>query len=218
MNTYLKHYIDGAWVESTGSETRTVLNPATEEPVSEVIMGTEADVDKAVAAAKAAFPAFSQTTSEERVALLGRVQQEYAKRIPDIAQAISEEMGCPISIAGTAQSGSGMGHLASTIKALEGFAFSESTGDNKVLYEPVGVVALITPWNWPMNQIVAKSRPRARGRQLRDPQALRADPGKRAYLCRDPRRGGRSRGRVQAWCRAMGRGWVPRSPSTRTST
>ena len=159
MNTYLKHYIGGAWVESTGNETKTVLNPATEEPVSEVILGTEADVDKAVAAAKAAFPEFSQTTTEERSALLGRIQAEYAKRVPDIARAISEEMGCPISVASTAQSGSGLGHLGSTIKALEGFAFSESTGDNKVLYEPVGVVALITPWNWPMNQIVAKVAP-----------------------------------------------------------
>lgn len=159
MNRYHQHYIGGQWVDSTGSETKTVLNPATEEPVSEVVLGSEADVDKAVAAAKQAFPAFSQTSKEERLALLGRIQAEYAKRIPDIAKAISEEMGCPISIASTAQSGSGMGHLGSTIQALTDFEFSESTGDNRVLYEGIGVVALITPWNWPMNQIVAKVAP-----------------------------------------------------------
>ncbi len=159
MNRYLQHYIGGQWVDSTGSETKTVLNPATEEPVSEVVLGTSEDVDKAVAAARKAWETYSETSKEERLALLGRIQAEYAKRIPDIAKAISEEMGCPISIASTAQSGSGMGHLGSTIKALEEFEFVEKTGDNRVLFEAVGVVALITPWNWPMNQIVAKVAP-----------------------------------------------------------
>jgi aldehyde dehydrogenase (NAD+) len=159
MNKYLQHYIGGQWVDSTGSETKTILNPATEEPVSEVVLGTEADVDKAVDAAKKAFPAYSQTSKEERLALLKRIQEEYAKRIPDIAKAISEEMGAPISIASTAQSGSGMGHIGATIAALENFEFVESTGQNRVLYEATGVVALITPWNWPMNQIVAKVAP-----------------------------------------------------------
>jgi len=159
MNEYLKHYIGGQWVASEGGSTRTVINPATEEPVSEVVLGTAADVDKAVKAARAAFASFGQSSKEERLALLTRIQEEYAKRIPDIAKAISEEMGCPISVASTAQAGSGMGHLASTIAALEGFEFTESTGQNFVQFEPIGVVALITPWNWPMNQIVAKVAP-----------------------------------------------------------
>ena len=159
MNQYLQHYIGGAWIDSTGKDTKTVVNPATEEPVSEVVLGTQADVDKAVAAAKEAFPSYSQTGKDERLALLGRIQEEYGKRVPDIAKAISEEMGCPISTASTAQSGAGLGHIGSTIEALKGFEFSESTGENKVLYEAAGIVALITPWNWPMNQIVAKVAP-----------------------------------------------------------
>jgi len=159
MKSYTKHYIDGQWVESEGGRRHVVVNPATEEPASEVTLGTAADVDRAVKAARRAFESFSQTSREERVALLQRIIGEYQKRIPDIAQAISEEMGAPISIAQTAQSGSGMGHLASTVEALQGFSFEESTGKNKVVYEPIGVVALITPWNWPMNQIVAKVAP-----------------------------------------------------------
>jgi aldehyde dehydrogenase (NAD+) len=159
MNAYLQHYIGGQWIDSEGGTTHEVVNPATEEPVSTVILGTAADVDKAVKAARRAFESFSQTSKEERLALLGRIIEEYKKRIPDIAKAISEEMGAPISIALTAQSGSGLGHLASTLEALNGFEFEESTGKNKVLYEAIGVVALITPWNWPMNQIAAKVAP-----------------------------------------------------------
>ncbi|MXP25365.1 aldehyde dehydrogenase family protein [Altererythrobacter indicus] len=159
MNKYLQHYIGGHWVDSDGSETKAVINPATEEAVSEVILGTSSDVDKAVQAAQKAFPSFSETTKEERLALLKRIQEEYAKRVPDIAKAISEEMGCPIDVASTAQSGSGLGHIASTINALENFEMVESTGDNRVIFEATGVVALITPWNWPMNQIVAKVAP-----------------------------------------------------------
>ncbi|MXO66055.1 aldehyde dehydrogenase family protein [Altericroceibacterium endophyticum] len=159
MNKYLQHYIGGHWVDSEGSETRTVINPATEDAVSEVVMGTAGDVDKAVQAAKQAFPSYSQSTKEERLALLKRIQDEYAKRVPDIAQAITEEMGCPINTSSTAQSGAGLGHIASTINALENFEMVESTGDNRVMFEAAGIVALITPWNWPMNQIVAKVAP-----------------------------------------------------------
>jgi len=159
MKSYTKHYIDGSWVESSGTARHTVINPATEEPTSEVVLGTAEDVDRAVKAARHAFETFSQTTRDERIALIGRIAEEYKKRIPDIAKAISEEMGCPISIAQTAQAGSGLGHFGATIEALKGFAFEESTGKNHVVYEPIGVVALITPWNWPMNQIVAKVAP-----------------------------------------------------------
>ena len=159
MNQYLKHYINGQWTDSVGGRLHTVLNPATEQPVSAVMLGTAADVDLAVKAARAAFESFSQTTKEERMALLGRVIEGYKARIGDIAKAISEEMGAPISLAQTAQAGSGMGHLGATLEALKNFEFEESTGKNKVVFEPIGVVALITPWNWPMNQICAKVAP-----------------------------------------------------------
>lgn len=159
MNQYLKHYINGQWTDSVGGRLHTVVNPATEQPVSQVVLGTAADVDAAVAAARAAFDSFSQTTKEERLALLGRVIEGYKARIGDIAKAISEEMGAPISLAQTAQAGSGMGHLGATLEALKNFDLEESTGKNKVVFEPIGVVALITPWNWPMNQICAKVAP-----------------------------------------------------------
>ena len=159
MNQYLKHYINGQWTDSVGGRLHTVLNPATERPVSEVMLGTAADVDAAVTAARAAFETFSQTTKDERLALLGRIVEGYKARIGDIAKAISEEMGAPISLAQTAQAGSGMGHLGATLEALKNFDLEESTGKNKVVFEPIGVVALITPWNWPMNQICAKVAP-----------------------------------------------------------
>ena len=159
MKSYLKQYIDGQWVDSEGGEKHVVINPATEEPASEVVYGTKADVDKAVKAARKAFESYSEWTREQRLELLGKVLAEYQKRIPDIAKAISEEMGAPISMASTAQSGAGLGHIATTIETLKNFEFEESTGKNKVVREPIGVVALITPWNWPMNQIVAKVAP-----------------------------------------------------------
>jgi len=143
--SYLKHYIGGQWVDSEGGKRHEVINPATEEASTEITLGSKADVDKAVKAARAAFEANYGTSKEERVALLGRILAEDQKRMPDIAEAISTEMGCPISTASTAQSGSGMGHLASTIEALKCFEEEESTGKNKVVFEPIGVVALITP-------------------------------------------------------------------------
>ncbi|WP_226634187.1 aldehyde dehydrogenase family protein [Novosphingobium profundi] len=159
MKSYLQNYIDGKWVDSTGGVKHTVINPATEGPASEIVLGTSADVDAAVTAARTAFETFSQTTREERMELLGKVIEAYKARIPDIAEAIAVEMGCPISTASTAQAGSGLGHLAQALAALEKFEFSEEVGDNVVVREPIGVVGLITPWNWPMNQIVAKVGP-----------------------------------------------------------
>ncbi|MBC2778413.1 aldehyde dehydrogenase family protein [Parasphingopyxis marina] len=159
MDSYLKHYINGEWVESEGGTRHEVINPATEEASTEITLGSPADVDKAVAAARTAFESFSRTSVEERIALLEKIVEEYKKRAPDIARAISTEMGCPISLSQTAQVGSGIGHFISTIKALKDFHFEEQIGENKVVHEPIGVVALITPWNWPMNQIVAKVAP-----------------------------------------------------------
>ncbi|ATY33511.1 aldehyde dehydrogenase family protein [Sphingomonas psychrotolerans] len=159
MKSYPQHYIDGHWVDSLGGRKLEVINPATERPASEIVLGTAEDVDAAVAAARRAFESFSQASKEERIALLERVMAEYQKRVPEIAEAIATEMGCPISVAMTAQAGSGMGHLGHALKALREYGFQEKIGDNMVIREPIGVVALITPWNWPMNQIVAKVGP-----------------------------------------------------------
>lgn len=159
MGSYLKHYIDGAWVESEGGSRHAVINPATEEPVSEITLGSQADVDKAVAAAARAFEDFSRTSVEERAALLERVLEEYKKRTGDMAEAISLEMGAPVGLAKTAQVGSGIGHLKAAVAALRDFAFEERIGDSLVVHEPIGVVAMITPWNWPLNQIVSKVAP-----------------------------------------------------------
>jgi len=157
---YLQHYIDGRWVDAQQDCAKhTVINPATEQPVSEVILGRDGDVDLAVCAARRAFASFSSSSRDERIALLQAIVAQYKIRIDDIARSISEEMGCPISVAKTAQAGAGLGHLGATLDALQGFEFEVSTGQNRVLYEPIGVVALITPWNWPMNQILAKVAP-----------------------------------------------------------
>lgn len=159
MKSYPQNYIDGKWVDSIGGTPHAVTNPATEASSSNIVLGSVADVDAAVAAARRAFATFSQTTKEERIALLGRVIEEYKARVPDIAEAIATEMGCPISIASTAQAGSGLGHLGQALKTLSEYEFEEKVGDNKVVREAIGVVGLITPWNWPMNQIVAKVGP-----------------------------------------------------------
>ena len=159
MRSHLKHYIDGAWVDSEGGVRAEVINPATEQPCTEITLGSKADVDKAVAAARRAFEHWSRSTVAERQALLGRIIEEYRKRLPDLAAAMSEEMGAPIGLSQAAQAPTGLGHFAATLKALGDFAWEEQVGRAKVVHEPLGVVAMITPWNWPLNQICAKVAP-----------------------------------------------------------
>jgi len=159
MRSYLKQFIGGEWLDSQGGTRHEVINPATEEAVTEITLGSEADVDAAVAAARKAFESFSRTSVEERVALIERILTEYKTRAADMAEAISLEMGAPISLAKTAQVGSGLGHLMSAAKALQDFQFEEQIGNSLVVHEPIGVVAMITPWNWPLNQIVSKVAP-----------------------------------------------------------
>ncbi len=154
-----QHYIGGAWVASVGGRLHQVINPATEEAASTVVLGTAADVDAAVAAARAAFPAFSQTSRADRLALLNRIVAEYKKRAADLARSMATEMGAPLSFASTAQVGAGLGGFAGTIAALEAFSFSEPYQNGIVVYEPIGVVGMITPWNWPLNQIALKVAP-----------------------------------------------------------
>jgi aldehyde dehydrogenase (NAD+) len=163
MDSYLKNYINGAWVDSIGGKRHEVISPSTEEPCTEITLGTVADVDAAVAAAKTAFKSFSQTSREERVALMERIVEEYKKRIPDLARSMAMEMGAPMSFAQTAQVGAGIGGFMGTIAALKEFKFSEQVGAGTAVYEPIGVVGMITPWNWPLNQIALKVAPALAG-------------------------------------------------------
>ena len=163
MDSYLKNYINGAWVDSIGGTRYEVISPSTEEACTEITLGTVADVDAAVAAAKEAFKTWSQTTREERLALMGRIVEEYKKRIPDLARSMATEMGAPMSFAQTAQVGAGIGGFMGTMAALENFEFSEKVGANTAVYEPIGVVGMITPWNWPLNQIALKVAPALAG-------------------------------------------------------
>ena len=159
MDSYLKHYINGQWVDSIGGKRHQVISPSTEEPCTEITLGTQADVDAAVKAAREAFKSWSQTTREERVAVMERIVEEYKKRVPDLARSMANEMGAPVSFASTAQVGAGIGGFLGTIGALKDFAFTEQQGANTIAYEPIGVVGMITPWNWPLNQIALKVAP-----------------------------------------------------------
>ena len=163
MDSYLKHYINGQWVDSIGGKRHLVISPSTEEPCTEITLGTQADVDAAVKAATAAFETYSQTSREERLALLGRIVEEYKKRVGDLAKSMANEMGAPLNFAATAQVGAGIGGFLGTIEALKTFEFSERHGANLVVYEPIGVVGMITPWNWPLNQIALKVAPALAG-------------------------------------------------------
>ncbi|MHB1999195.1 MAG: aldehyde dehydrogenase family protein [Solirubrobacteraceae bacterium] len=154
-----KLYIDGEWVDPSSSETLDVINPATEQPIATIALGDEQDVNRAVEAAKRAFESFSQTSKQERVDLLSRVIERYKARMEDIARAVSQEMGAPIGLARAAQAPAGLGHLKATLAALEEETFTETLGTTTIVYEPVGVCGLITPWNWPLNQIAAKVAP-----------------------------------------------------------
>ncbi len=159
MADHLNFYIDGAWVAPAEPKPFDVINPATEEPCARISLGSAKDVDRAVKAAKAAFPKFSRTSREERVALLEAIVAAYKKRYDDIAKAISMEMGAPMTLATKAQAATGVGHLNQMIKVLKEFSFEEQRGSTLLAKEPVGVCGFITPWNWPINQIVCKVAP-----------------------------------------------------------
>ena len=156
-------YIDGAWVDPATPNDLEVINPSTEAACAVISLGSEADTNAAVAAAKAAFPGWSQTPVDERIAMLERLADIYDARSAEMGEAISLEMGAPIDMAMTAQVGAGSWHLRNTIDTLKNFAFEEPLGDHApgdwILKEPVGVVAMITPWNWPMNQVTLKVGP-----------------------------------------------------------
>ncbi len=163
MSNNLKFYIDGAWVDPVIPHRIAVIDPATEEPFTEISGGSVADVDIAVAAAKAAFPAFSRTTKKERLELLKECLAAYNRRFDDIAAACAQEMGAPIGFAKEAQAFVGRAHFQALIDVFEHFEFTEKRGTTRVVKEPIGVVGLITPWNWPLNQIVCKVAPALAG-------------------------------------------------------
>ena len=155
----MKFYIDGAWVDPVTPKSRPVINPATEQAMYDIALGSAADVDKAVKAARKAFETFSQTTREERVALLERIIEVYKSRAKDLGAAISDEMGAPLGFAEKFQVGAGLGHIVATLDVLKTYHFEEQMGSAMVVREPIGVVGMITPWNWPMNQITCKVAP-----------------------------------------------------------
>ena len=155
-----RFYIDGRWVEPVrpGDEI-VVVNPATEEKVAHVAAASPADVEAAVQAAHRAFESYSQTTREERLELLRRVREAYKKRIPDIAAAMTTEVGIPRGLAEGGQALAGARHLKEAIEALRDYPLTEDWGSTRIVREPVGVCALLAPWNWPMNQVTAKVGP-----------------------------------------------------------
>jgi aldehyde dehydrogenase (NAD+) len=159
MRDYLKFYIDGAWVQPAFPNTLDVINPATERPAGRINLGTAADVDRAVTAARRAFETYSQTTREDRLALLGRIVDTYKRRYNDMAAAITEEMGAPISLSQTAQAAIGLGHFQAAQAILQNYVFAEMHGTTLIAHEPIGVCGFITPWNWPVNQMACKVAP-----------------------------------------------------------
>lgn len=159
MQEHLKFYINGQWVDPVTPKTLDVINPTTEEPFATISLGSAADVDKAVKAAKDAFESYSRTSVKERIELLGAILAEYQKRYDEIATAISTEMGAPIGLSKAAQAATGLAHFSTAIEILKNYEFEEKKGAYVLRKEPVGVCGLITPWNWPINQISCKVAP-----------------------------------------------------------
>jgi len=159
MRDYQKMYIDGAWVDSAGGQPLDVINPATEAVAGVITNGSAEDVDRAVKAARRAFVSWSRSSRAERIELLSNILAEYQKRSKDLAEAVTEEMGAPAWLAAQAHVTLGGGHLHTAIEILKTYPFSTDRGETRVLREPIGVCALITPWNWPLNQIACKVAP-----------------------------------------------------------
>jgi aldehyde dehydrogenase (NAD+) len=156
MKDKFQFYINGSWVNSESNEKIEVINPANEEIIGHVIAGTKEDIDKAVAAAFQAFSSFQYTSKEERIELLNNIISEYENRYDDFVQAITEEMGAPLWLSEKAQASTGIKNIHETLDALKDYQFEKPEGDYTLIKEPIGVIGMITPWNWPMNQITTK--------------------------------------------------------------
>jgi len=159
MRQLHQHYINGEWVSAPGAAVLDIINPATAQKSGEMVLGTQAEVDAAVAAAKKAFETFGYSSREDRLEILQNIKAEYKRRIHEMAEAITEEMGAPVQLANAAHAPAGLGHLATAIAVLKDFSFSEDRGTTRIAKEPIGVVGMITPWNWPINQIACKVAP-----------------------------------------------------------
>lgn len=159
MREYLNFYIDGHWVEPFERKTLDVENPATQEVCGRIALGSSIDADRAVKAARKAFAGWSQSSRRERLDLLQSIAAEYKKRAGDLAAAVTEEMGAPVALAQSAQVPLALSHLSVALDVLPDFAFEERRGATLLLKEPIGVCGLITPWNWPLNQIAVKVIP-----------------------------------------------------------
>lgn len=159
MENLEKFYIDGAWCEPQGEQHRDLVNPATEDVYGRLRMGSAQDADRAVSAARRAFAGYSEWTREQRIALLERVVEVYLRRLPELGQAVCTEMGAPLQMAIQMHAGIGLGHWKANLDILRSYRFEQDVGKSVVRREPVGVCALITPWNWPLNQMVCKIAP-----------------------------------------------------------
>ncbi|HYD48870.1 MAG TPA: aldehyde dehydrogenase family protein [Terriglobales bacterium] len=159
MKECRQFYVDGAWVDPAKPHDFPVINPATEEPIGVISLGTAADVDKAVAAAKRAFATFSETSPEERLGYLKRIIEVYQAHYEEMAETISQEMGAPMWLSRAAQAAAGLGHLLEMQRVLSEYKFEEVRGTTLMRREAIGVCGLITPWNWPVNQIACKVAP-----------------------------------------------------------
>lgn len=155
----LKFYIDGGWVDPAVPSTLGVVNPATEETFARISLGSTQDVDRAVAAARAAFITYSETSVEQRLAWLARIIEGFRARLPELAHTMTLEMGAPITFATERQATVALFHFEEAARVLADFPFEERMGAGIVRHEPIGVCGLITPWNWPLNQVASKVAP-----------------------------------------------------------
>jgi len=159
MRDYMQFYINGEWVDPATPRSLDVIDPATEEVAGHISLGSDADIDNAVNAAVNAFKTWSITSKEERLAILNRVVEEFEKRVPELGEAITEEMGAPKWLADGTQAAIGVNHFKTAVSVLEKFEFEEDRGTSRIAREPIGVCGFITPWNWPIHQICAKVAP-----------------------------------------------------------
>ncbi len=154
-----KFYIDGAWVTPEGAEQLGVVNPATEEEFARIVLGSAADVDRAARAARRAFPAYAETSREQRLEYLRRIVDGFRRKMPELARMMTDEMGAPITFATQRQATVALFHFEEAIRVLETFDFEWAEGVGRIRREPIGVCGLITPWNWPLNQMASKVAP-----------------------------------------------------------
>ena len=159
MREYMQFYINGEWVDPVTPRSLDVIDPATEEVAGYISLGSDADIDNAVNAAANAFKTWSVTSKEERLAILNRIVEEFEKRVPELGEAITEEMGAPKWLADGTQAAIGVSHFKTAVSVLEKFEFEEDRGTSRIAREPIGVCGFITPWNWPIHQICAKVAP-----------------------------------------------------------